>query len=704
MLAPIALALPLLSSPQLSAEQPLAFEPVAPGVFRASVGDPEEFGLLHVAGGKSLDEALAKLGDAELPDDAAAASARVTPRSTSLRFPLAADEDVYGLGLDFDRVRQNGTIHHLHVDHWGGEAGRTHAPVPLWISSRGYGVLVDSARYLDVWVGTGLRAESDAPPPIRDRTTDRAWDPHPPGDSVEVLVPAAGARVYVFAGPTPLDAVRRYVLFTGGGVLPPTWGLGFVHRTPTGYGADDVRREVREFEEHGFPLSVIGLEPGWQSHAYPCSLTWDEGRFPEPAALLDELLEEHGVRANLWMNPYVLPGSPLAESLADHRGSHRVWNGEVIDFEVPEARELYVEHLTRETIERGASGFKLDEVDGFDRWLWPDVAAFPSGLDAEQIRQTYALRMTRMLDEAYRARDQRTWGLVRASNAGGSRLPFVLYNDHYSHRDFITALCNASFTGLLWTPEVRSSGSSEEWLRRMQTVCFSPLAMLNAWSSGTKPWTFEDVEDEVREATTFRTQLWPYLYTAFAMYRFEGTPPVRAMPLVEGWSQAGEPAQRRARLADQFVVGPDLLVAPLFAGEASRDVLLPAGRWYDYYTGAFVGDGEQIRVQPPDHRIPLFVRDGGVMFLDADGALSFEGDAPIALEVRWYGTRPARARLYQDDGLTFAHERGERVWYTWNIGPLTESGLEMSVETESTGPSRYGLRSIRSMTSAADDR
>lgn len=131
--------------------------------------------------------------------------------------------------------------------------------------------------------------------------------------------------------------------------------------------------------------------------------------------------------------------------------------------------------------------------------------------------------------------NQRTYGLTRASNAGASSLPYVIYNDYYSHRDFITALINSSFIGVLWTPEVRTSETAEEWVRRMQSVCFSPMAMINAWADGTKPWSYPTVEKEVRAVANLRMQLLPYLYTAFAQYHFEGKPPFRAMNLVEGF-------------------------------------------------------------------------------------------------------------------------------------------------------------------------
>jgi len=97
-------------------------------------------------------------------------------------------------------------------------------------------------------------------------------------------------------------------------------------------------------------------------------------------------------------------------------------------------------------------------------------------------------------------------------------------------------LCNSSFIGVLWTPEVRSSATAEEWLRRMQSVCFSPMAMLNAWSDGTKPWSYAEVSKQVTDVATLRMQLLPYIYNCFAQYYFKGKPPVRAINLIEGFA------------------------------------------------------------------------------------------------------------------------------------------------------------------------
>ena len=280
------------------------------------------------------------------------------------------------------------------------------------------------------------------------------------------------------------------------------------------------------------------------------------------------------------------------------------------------------------------------------------------------MRQIYGSLMQSFMTGLYKENNERTYGLVRAGNAGTTSYPFVIYNDYYNHRDFITALVNCSFIGVLWTPEVRASKTSEEWLRRMQTVCFSPLAMLNAWADGTKPWSFPDVEERVKEVMTLRMRLIPYLYTAFARYALEGEPPVRAMALEPGFE--GEAPN------DQFMVGESLLVAPLFAGETERKVILPAGRWYDFYTGELAGTGEVITVAPGLDRIPVFVRDGGIIPMFDPMTNVPAGPCPVTACV--YGKRAAACDLYDDDGLTYDYEKGAFTWIRLTADPASASG------------------------------
>ncbi|NML40378.1 DUF5110 domain-containing protein [Chitinophaga sp. G-6-1-13] len=655
---------------------PLKWEQVAPGVWKTTVGQPDKVDLLSTAGGSPRKEALQKLGELSFPLPQADCNAEIREGKVYLRFPLQEQEQLFGLGLQFKTVNRRGQILNLHMDHYEGrDDGRSHAPVPFYISSSGYGVLINSARYITVYAGTAVRVNSQHPPKAYDRNTDPDWSAQPYSDAVEMLVPTTGTEIYVFAGKNPMEVVQRYNLFNGGGVLPPKWGLGFTHRMPTLSTADQVKAEAGAFSQHGFPLDFIGLEPGWQTKAYPCTFEWDKNRFPDPAGFVKEM-QAKGIRLNLWLNPYLSPASSLYNEVKPLSGSHTVWNGLVPDLTLSSAQQVYKNLFKKQHIDIGVSGYKIDEVDGVDSWLWPDVATFPSGTTAEQMRQVYGVMMQRITTEWFKEKGVRTYGLVRASNAGASSFPYVIYNDYYNHRDFITAMCNSSFIGVLWTPEVRASKTAEEWLRRMQSACFSPMAMLNAWADGTKPWSFPEVEKQVKDVALLRMQLFPYLYTVFSQYYLEGKPPVRAMNLVEGFSYQHQsqkttldgtenPYQMALRedVKDQFMLGDDLLVAPMFTGQTSRKVILPQGKWYDFYTGEYVGNGNIIVATPGLDKIPLYVKDGGIIPMIPPVLHTPAPGEQLPLEIRHYGEAESTSLLYDDDGQSYDYQHGKYMQY-----------------------------------------
>ena len=645
------------------------YQEVASGVWKVTAGTPEKYNLLSELEITPKLSTINHITPANLPIAKEDIKMEIIDGKTYIRFPLDKNEKIFGLGLNFKTVEQRGRIMRLHVDHYGGaDNGRTHAPVPFFVSTKGYGAFINSARYIDCWIGTSVRKDSKNPPVVRDRNTDPNWSAQPYSDNIEFLVPAEGVEIVLFSGKNMLDVVRRFNLMNGGGVLPPKWGLGFWHRVPTLYTDQQVKEEVAQFEKRGFPLSVIGLEPGWMSRSYPCTYEWDQNRFPQPELFVKEMNDRH-VKTNLWINPYVSPDGVLYDKIKPYTASHTVWCGIIPDYSIPETKKLMTDHFEKYQLDLGVSGYKMDENDGFDSWLWPDVATFPSGHSAEQMRQTYGSIMQKVTTDLYKKHNQRTYGLVRSGNAGTSTFPYVIYNDYYNHRDFITALINSSFIGVLWTPEVRASKTADEWLRRMQTVCFSPLAMLNAWADGTKPWSFPEVDQEIQEIAKLRIQLIPYLYTAFADYAFEGIPPMRAMNLEDGFMHQSvvEKGQldgtenpyamsTNKEMKDQFMVGPYLLVAPMFAGETEREVILPEGKWYDFYTGKYVGEKEVIKVNP-GKSIPVFVKDGGIIPM-APATNHIDGSKQ-PLEIRHYGEKASTYSLYDDDGETYNYEKGE---------------------------------------------
>ncbi len=640
------------------------WESVSPGIWEAVIGDGGlKNSLTETAGVKPKSEELKKLSCKEFPFDSEVKAYEINSKIIFC-FPLGEDEVLYGGGLHYKNSVINSAVLRLKADHYNGrDDGRTHAPVPFWLSGKGYGVFIDTANYVDLYMGSANRADSKKGYRNLDRNTDSNWSAQPVGEYVEAAVNnTEQVKVVVFAGNTVLETVMKFNLYCGGGFIPPKWGFGIWKRVPHMYTAEQVLENINEFSERGFPLEVIGLEPGWQSCSYPCSYEWDKSRFPDPSGLIKSALEK-GVRLNLWENAYVSPESKIFGALLPLSGSHLVWGGIVPDYTMEKAAEVLREQHKREHVDIGISGYKLDECDGYDSWLWPDHAEFPSGTTAEQMRNSYGLLLQKMIYGIFKAANKRTYGLTRAANAGGNSFPFVLYNDCYDFGEFLTGVCNCGFLGVMWVPEVRGSADSNEWLRRCQLVCFSPMAMINSWASDIEPWTFKDVSDQVREVFLLRKKLLPYLYSAYARYAFEGKPPFRSMVMEQQDMQMQNggvlddtknpyAVMKINAVTDQFVMGDNLIIAPFAPKQFSREVILPDSDWFDFYSGSGIKGGRKIKVNTADtaDRIPVYVRDGGIVPMLSDD--------PEVLEIKYYGNKHGSFLLFDDDGESFDYENG----------------------------------------------
>lgn len=123
---------------------------------------------------------------------------------------------------------------------------------------------------------------------------------------------------------------------------------------------------------------------------------------------------DSGIRINLWTNPYISPEAGFYKQILPYSGSHTVWNGLVPDLTLSPARDLFFGQLQKDQVDIGVSGYKIDEVDGYDSYLWPDVTTFPSGISAEQMRQTFGILLQRYSAALFHQRNQRTFGLIRA--------------------------------------------------------------------------------------------------------------------------------------------------------------------------------------------------------------------------------------------------------------------------------------------------
>lgn len=628
----------------------LGWKAVGSGIWKATVGVPEAYTPVkaRLVAEKHSAGLLPEVGRVPLADIAGT----TTGRGCLLRLPLEPGEQVYGFGLQLLSFAQRAKKKTIRVNADPKlDTGDSHAPVPFYVTTRGYGVLVDTARQADFYCGNArFKPERAQPRKQAAVNTPDAGSEAALQAAAEVTVEiprAHGVDVYLFAGPSMVQAVQRYNLFAGGGVVPPGWGLGFWYRAEGQGDQQSIARLAKEFRDRKIPCDVMGLEPGWQSHAYSCSFAWDAGRFPDPKSLLDDLGKQD-FHVNLWEHAFTHPTSPLFKTLLPHAGDYAVWGGLVPDFASDATRKEFGNYHGRALIDLGVAGFKLDECDGSDYtggWSFPDFSRFPSGVDGEQMHAVFGLRYQDAIWQQFRERRQATYGLVRSSGALAAPYPFVLYSDLYGHREFVRALVNSGFSGLLWCPEVRDAESEEDLIRRLQTVVFSPLAMVNAWYIKHPPWqqiertknnadefssNWEKLEARCREIIGWRMQMVPYLLSAFERYAADGTPPFRALIL----DDADDP--QLAMVDDEYMVGDRMLVAPLFAGEAERKIVLPKGAWHDFWTGNAVDGGRSFTVPATTEKIPVFVKAGSVLPLATVGASTAAADSKT-LQVLVYG-------------------------------------------------------------------
>ena len=146
-------------------------------------------------------------------------------------------------------------------------------------------------------------------------TTEDLYKNRSNGDKVFIDIPGAkGIEVFIITGPELLDVVKKYNLLSGGGCLPPMWGLGFKYRVKGDAIQDSVMRFADYFRNNHIPCDVLGLEPGWQTATYSCSYIWSKERFPQHKEMLAQL-QQKGYKINLWEHAYVHPTSPIRKAL-----------------------------------------------------------------------------------------------------------------------------------------------------------------------------------------------------------------------------------------------------------------------------------------------------------------------------------------------------------------------------------------------------
>lgn len=677
---------------------------IAKGIWKIVLGEPEEFTPEHFRQFSVRTEAIEQIPvSRECRVSKEKIYWRKTKRGITVTLPMETQEDIYGFGLQLQGFNQAGRRRYLKVNSDpAANTGESHAPVPFYISSAGYGLFVNTFRYTTFLCGTnsergqssGMTAENEIHEEFSEAAIyalKRAKEER----KIIIDIPAAeGVELYLFEGNIP-EVVQRYNLFSGGGCVPPMWGLGMWYRIYGGSDEKALEKLAEQFREEKLPMDVLGLEPGWHSHSYSCTYNWSY-LFPHPEEMIEKMSKQ-GYKLNLWEHLYVYPKAPFYKELVPYSGDYEVWNGLVPDFATKGASELF-ENYHRDTfVKKGIAGFKLDECDNSDynpsNWAFPDSTEFPSGMDGEQMHQAIGTLYQNLIYRIYRKENRRTYSQVRSSGALAAPLPFVLYSDLYDHKQFIRGVVNSGFSGLLWCPEVRDCANGDDLLRRLQTVVFSSHSLINSWRIPSPPWKQTDIEKnlagepmdtadyytaECRKLFELRMSLLPYLYSAFVEYSHSGKPPIRALVM-------DYPEDMAARMVDdEYLFGESMLVCPLTYEEGnSRKVYLPQGRWYNFFTGTAVEGGRTMETEAAYNEIPVFVKDGAIIPM-AKPVMHVNKDTVFEMTVKIFGEADGRFVLYEDDFATFDFEEKQK-----RIIIEKHPGSKLTIQTEAGDTSRY---------------
>jgi alpha-glucosidase len=523
---------------------------------------------------------------------------------------------------------------------------------------------------------------------------------------------------YFFYGPSFRKILSRYADLTGHMPLPPLWALGNQQSRWSYYPDTMVQEVVNEYRKRDLPLDVLHLDIDYMQ-GYRV-FTWDTTRFPNPLALTTRLAQQ-GVKVVTIVDPGVKFQPPRGEprpsgqsdaektfdeaarinpgirSLAPQDRSYyvfneglaknyfqkrkdgqlfvpRVWPGEsvFVDFTLPEARRWWGGlHLAYTS--NGVEGIwnDMNEPSDFVDQTGKnqiDVVSYDEGENSTHAknRNVFALLMARATYEGLeRLRpDRRPYVITRAAYAGIQRYSTMWTGDTNSTWEALQ-LNIPMFTtlGLSGEPFVGSDvggfigrGNGELLTRAYQVSFLAPFCRNHKVIDGydQEPWRFgKYYEDIIRKYLKLRYRLLPFLYTTLEEAHRTGVPLFR--PLVLNYQD--DP--NTYNLDDEFMIGNDLLVAPVVKPDVTRRlVYLPQGRWYDYWTNKKYEGGTMIAVNAPLETVPLFVRAGAIIPMGPE--LNYVGEKPtdpLTFNIYPDEKGSASAALYEDDGVSPAYKQ-----------------------------------------------
>lgn len=512
---------------------------------------------------------------------------------------------------------------------------------------------------------------------------------------------------------SPLDTMASLSRLVGPPPMPPKWTLGFLN-SQWGANQQEVARIIATYREKKLPIDGFIFDFDWKAWGEDHYGEWrwnstsgpgnvSPNKFPDGASgVFAKRMAEQGVKLAGILKPRILynaPGSTskLTEAAAYAEQHHFWYPREVptedyfshraarnLDFNNPEVRTWFWAHL-QPTLQAGVTAWWNDEAD----------------YSATTVFNNFQfLNIGRALYEGQRSSSNlRVWSLNRNFYLGSSRYGYAGWSGDiftgfgsmaYQRRRMLAALDTGEFN---WSMDIGGfSGHPlpENYARWMEFAAFVPIMRVHGnHNEKRQPWIYGPTAEEAsRDALNLRYSLIPYIYSYQRLATEGGIGLIR--PLF--WMF---PNDETAAVDDtSWMFGEALLVSPVVAhGETSHSVYLPKGDWFHYQTGQEYEGGKRIVLQADSTTwkdIPVFVRRGSIVATQP--VQQYVDERPvkeIALDV-FPGESPAQLTVYDDDGLTYAYEKGEYLRQT--IHAKTKgSTIEIALDC-ATGAYRGALK------------
>jgi alpha-D-xyloside xylohydrolase len=556
------------------------------------------------------------------------------------RFAPDPTEAIYGLGQHQSGMfNYRGSVLELGQNN-------TDVAIPLLISSKGYGILWNTASftYVDNRFPLELNFESMA------------------GDQVDY---------YVLFGPGMDRIIHEYRSMTGHAPLFPQWAYGFFQSKDRYKTQEELLSIANGYRSRHIPLDAIVQDWCWWNDGGKGDPAFNSGYTDVPATL--KTLHDEHVHAmiSIWAMM-----DPSAKNLGEmrHRG-FEIPGALVYDPTHRAARDFYWNELAGKLFAQGWDAFWLDASEPEEGWphIGDAVLRYKQlhiGSGAEYTN-IFPLEHTGNVQEHWKQTnpEKRVFLLTRSAFMGQQRNGAAVwsgdvYSSWWALRHQVAAGLNFALSGYpYWTTDIggyhqifegegNEPAYQELYARWFEYGAFCPVFRTHGHRDHNELWTYDRVYPALLGIDRLRYRLLPYVYSL--AWKVTSQDYTIQRPLVMDFRKD----QATWEIGDEFLFGPSILVSPVLKEHTTeRQVYLPAGtEWVDFWTGTRTAGGAEVKRAAPLDRIPLEVRAGSILPLGP--AIEYAGQAADPIELRIYPGADGDFNLYEDEGDSYRYEQG----------------------------------------------